>query len=72
MLTSYQARLFAEELQLHYPAGEVRSLTTTLLGSRVDLNPHQVDAALFAFRSLAAFCWRMKSALARPLKQVLS
>lgn len=51
MLTSYQARLFAEELQLHYPAGEVRSLTTTLLGSRVDLNPHQVDAALFAFRS---------------------
>lgn len=51
MLTPYQARLFAEELQLRYPAGEVRSLTSTLLGSRVDLNPHQVDAALFAFRS---------------------
>lgn len=51
MLTPHQARLFAEELQLRYPAGEVRSLTGTLMAARVDLNPHQVDAALFAFRS---------------------
>ena len=51
MLTSYQAKVFAEELQLHHPSGEVRSLTSTLMGAHVDLNPHQVDAALFAFRS---------------------
>lgn len=51
MLTPYQAKVFAEELELRYPAEEVRSLTSTLMGTRVDLNPHQVEAALFAFRS---------------------
>jgi SNF2 family DNA or RNA helicase len=29
----------------------VERLTAALMDSRVDLNPHQVDAALFAFRS---------------------
>lgn len=32
--------------------GELDSLSQSLLSSTVDINPHQIDAALFAFRSL--------------------
>ena len=31
--------------------GELESLSQSLLSSTVDINPHQIDAALFAFRS---------------------
>ncbi len=51
MLSSYHAKLFAEELSLQRPSNDVRRFASTLLGAKLDLNPHQVDAALFAFRS---------------------
>ncbi|WNY25459.1 SNF2-related protein [Methanolapillus millepedarum] len=51
MATDYHAKLYAEELLKRGPSDHVESLTAILMDSQVDLNPHQVDAALFAFRS---------------------
>jgi len=50
-ITDYHAKLFANELLRRCPSDSVERFTATLMDSRVDLNPHQVDAALFAFRS---------------------
>jgi hypothetical protein len=50
MNTSYHARYFAHELTLRRPAGLDR-LSTSLFNASVDLNPHQIDAALFALQS---------------------
>lgn len=50
-LTNHQAKLFALELLRRSPAGETARIGTALLDAQVDLNPHQVDAALFAFQS---------------------
>jgi SNF2 family DNA or RNA helicase len=51
MITDYHAKLFSNELLRRCPTDSVERITATLMGSQVDLNPHQVDAALFAFRS---------------------
>lgn len=51
LYTSYQARYFQEQLNLNRPSNSLNSLAPALAGARVDLNPHQVDAALFAFNS---------------------
>lgn len=51
MITSYHAKLFAHELLRRCPSDSVERFTAALMDSEVDLNPHQVDAALFAFRS---------------------
>lgn len=51
MISEYQAKLYARELLLRRPADSGEKLTPVLMGAKVDLNPHQVDAALFAFRS---------------------
>lgn len=50
-LTSYHARYFAHELTKRSSSASVDSLTSALADAQVDLNPHQVEAALFAFRS---------------------
>lgn len=50
-LTPHQAKFFAHELTLKRAADDVAKLTTALMDAQVDLNPHQVDAALFAFKS---------------------
>lgn len=50
-LTDHQAKLFALELLRRYPVGETARIGSALMDAQVDLNPHQVDAALFAFRS---------------------
>jgi len=42
-------KILAHELTLKHPAHELRKLNQTLASSTVDLNPHQIDAALFAF-----------------------
>ncbi len=51
--TSYHAKYFAYELTKRSPADSMQKLASTLVDvqAQVDLNPHQVDAALFAFRS---------------------
>ncbi len=50
-LTDHQAKLFALELQRRHPVGDSARIGSALLDAQVDLNPHQVEAALFAFRS---------------------
>jgi len=50
-LTDYHAKYFAYELTRRCPADSVEKLAAALADAQVDLNPHQVDAALFAFKS---------------------
>src|SRR6476661_3120470 len=50
-LSPYHAKYFAYELTKRCPADSVEKLTGALIDAQVDLNPHQIDAALFAFRS---------------------
>lgn len=50
-LTEYHAKYFSYELSKRNPSNSIQKLASTLLDAQVDLNPHQVEAALFAFRS---------------------
>lgn len=50
-LTSYHAKYFAYELTRQRPSNDLGKLTSSLQDAQVDLNPHQVEAALFAFKS---------------------
>jgi hypothetical protein len=50
MSTAYHAKYFASELTRIGGAG-VERLSQSLFDACVDLNPHQIEAALFAFRS---------------------
>lgn len=50
-LTDYHAKFFAHELTRRCPSDSVGKLAASLADAQVDLNPHQIDAALFAFRS---------------------
>jgi ERCC4-related helicase len=50
-LTDYHAKYFAHELTRRCPVDSVERLAGALVDAHVDLNPHQVDAALFAFSS---------------------
>ncbi len=49
--THIQAHLIAQELTLRRASDNPEKLTRALVEARVDLNPHQVDAALFAFKN---------------------
>src|SRR5438270_1985855 len=51
MITPYHAKYFAWELTRRCPSDSLEKLAGAVAGAQVDLNPHQVDAALFAFRS---------------------
>lgn len=51
MTTKYHAKYFAYELTKRCPSDSLEKLSSTLSNAQVDLNPHQIEAALFAFRS---------------------
>lgn len=51
MTTAYHAKYLAHELTRRCPSDSLQKLAATLADAQVDLNPHQIDAALFAFRS---------------------
>src|SRR5258707_12918726 len=51
MMTDYQAKYFAYELTQRYAPDSAERLAGAVAGAQVDLNPHQVDAALFGFAS---------------------
>ena len=51
MITEYHAKLFAHELSKRHSVADAEKLAGTLFDAQVDLNPHQVEAALFAFNS---------------------
>ena len=48
ILTSHQSQFYAWLLTRRAASNTVESLASTLVDSQVDLNPHQVEAALFA------------------------
>jgi hypothetical protein len=50
-LTEYHAAYYAHELSRRHSLGDSEKIASALADANVDLNPHQVDAALFAFRS---------------------
>lgn len=50
-LTDYHAKYFAYELTKRCASDSVEKLAGALVDAQVDLNPHQVEAALFAFKS---------------------
>src|SRR3954466_3314142 len=49
--TDYQAKYLAYELTRRCPSDSLEKLAGAVASAQVDLNPHQVDAALFAFQS---------------------
>src|ERR1700674_103528 len=51
MITDCHAKLFAHELRRRHSVSDSEKLAGALLNVQVDLKPHQVEAALFAFKS---------------------
>jgi hypothetical protein len=50
-ITDYQAKYFAYDITRRCAPNSAEKLAGAVAGAQVDLNPHQVDAALFAFSS---------------------
>ena len=50
-ITDQHAKYFAYELTKRCSSNSLEKLSSTLSNAQVDLNPHQIEAALFAFRS---------------------
>ena len=48
--TPHQARYFAEQITLKRSEFTMDGLASAMSGAKVDLNPHQVEAALFAMK----------------------
>ncbi|MEK6677716.1 MAG: SNF2-related protein [Planctomycetota bacterium] len=51
MSTAYHARYFAHGLTRLAPSGSNEKLSMSLFDAAVDLNPHQIEAAMFALHS---------------------
>lgn len=51
MINQYQAKYYSYELSKRCSSDSTEKFGATLLDAKVDLNPHQVEAALFAFKS---------------------
>jgi ERCC4-related helicase len=51
MITDYQAKYIAHDLTRRRSSDSSERLAVAVAGAQVDVNPHQVDAALFAFAS---------------------
>ena len=50
-VSEYHAKYFAYELTRQTPSDSLEKLSASLSNAQVDLNPHQIEAALFAFKS---------------------
>ena len=51
MTTPYHSQYWAHALTAQSAVGNVANLARSITNARVELKPHQVDAALFALRS---------------------
>lgn len=51
MITAYHAKYYAHELTRRHAVDGVDRLSQSLFDASVDLNPHQIEAALFAIRN---------------------
>lgn len=50
-ITDYHAKLYAYQLTQRVNGDSPERIAASMMDSSVDLNPHQIDAALFAFQS---------------------
>jgi SNF2 family DNA or RNA helicase len=50
-ITTFHAKYFAHDLTRRCASDSVEKLASVLSDAQVDLNPHQIEAALFAFRN---------------------
>jgi superfamily II DNA/RNA helicase len=50
-ITDHQAKYYAHELTIHHAGNDVDRLSQSLFDASVDLNPHQISAALFALNN---------------------
>ncbi|WP_246047797.1 SNF2-related protein [Hankyongella ginsenosidimutans] len=51
VITDYQSKYIAHDLTRRRSSDSTERLAVAVAGAQVDMNPHQVDAALFAFAS---------------------
>lgn len=51
MISAYHAKYYAHELTRRHAADGVDRLSQSLFDASVDMNPHQIEAALFALRN---------------------
>ena len=51
MLTNYHAKYYAHELSIRSASSGVERLSQSLFDAKIDLNPHQIEAALFALKN---------------------
>lgn len=51
MISAYHAKYYAHELSRRHGSDGVDRLSQSLFDANVDLNPHQIEAALFALRN---------------------
>lgn len=51
MITDYHSKYISNDLTRRRPSDSSDKLAVAVAGAQVDMNPHQVDAALFAFAS---------------------
>lgn len=51
MITEYHAKYYANELVRRAAPGNIDKISSALFDAAVDINPHQIEAALFAFKS---------------------
>ena len=51
MITRFHAKYYAYLLTQQSIGDQIDSLSQSLLNASVDINPHQIEAALFAFKS---------------------
>src|SRR5712664_3981295 len=51
MSTIFHSNYYAHELTRRFSSEKFEKLSQSLFNATVDLNPHQIEAALFAFRS---------------------
>lgn len=50
-ITSYHAKYYAHELSIQHSTNSVDRISQSLFDASVDLNPHQIEAALFALNN---------------------
>lgn len=51
MITDYHAKYYAHELSIRSASDGVDRLSQSLFDAKIDLNPHQIEAALFALKN---------------------
>lgn len=51
MITEYHAKYYANELVRRAAPGHIDKISSAIFDAAVDINPHQIEAALFAFKS---------------------